>query len=172
MKIRKCLLLVTALLSLNTMAEEKKENEIDLNVKTKDAIEFAAYIDTRPENILLFETTTREIYHDKKEAFITEVGKMKPEVPFDGVNYGDLKNPFILDYSKIDVSEEINEKTYPQERIEDNCNLTVIDYGLFVEGNFVGDKFIATNLKRKELSRITNRYCYVEQEQTFQEITE
>lgn len=134
--------------------------EIKLIEKTKDALEFASYIDTRPDNVILFETTTREIDFDKKTAIIMEVGKMSPNKKFDVKNYALLKNEFTLDFSKIEITEEFNRNNYPQQRFQDDCNLRVKEYGLFVEGKFIKKNvFEATNIKRKYLDELHDYYC-------------
>jgi len=148
--------LALSLLPLSISANENVENQ---KITTKEALEFAKYIDSKTKNIILFETTTREINFDKKTALITDVAKLKVNGVFKPENYGETK-PFTMDFSKITLDLDLNKETYPEKRIQDNCNLKTEEYGLFVEGKFEESGiFIVSGLKPKLLNSNNIFYC-------------
>lgn len=153
----KLLLSSLLLLSLSANASDNKQEE---RITTKEALEFATYIDSKPTNIILFETTTREINFNKKTALITDVAKLNSNGIFKPENYAETK-PFTMDFSKITLDLDLNKDTYPQKRIQDKCNLKTEEYGLFVEGRFEeSGTFIVSGLKPKLLDSNNIFYCY------------
>jgi hypothetical protein len=149
--------LALTLLPLSVNASDNTENQ---KITTKEALEFATYIDSKPTNIILFETTTREINFNKKTALITDVAKLNSNGVFKPENYAETK-PFTMDFSKIILDLDLNKDTYPQKRIQDKCNLKTEEYGLFVEGKFEESGiFIVSGLKPKLLDSNNIFYCY------------
>lgn len=161
------LTLILSTLSFGSMAtnaikkdsKEKKDAESFEIIPKESAVEFGKFIETHPQDsIIRFETTTRMMDYEKKIAYITDVSKITPPSSFDQTDFVEVKE-FIMDFSDIPFNMEFNPKTYPQKRIQDECTLITEEYGLYIEGQFVGDTFKVDKLKPKYLSHITNRYC-------------
>lgn len=154
--------LMTAIIAVPSLAEDvsttnQETTELNLveqkgRMITQSALDFGEYVDTRPENVILFETTTREIDFESKEMWITDVSKMTPPSIFETYNYASVKE-FTADFSGIPIDEVFNPKTYPEKRIESECELTVEDYGLYIEGKFIGENvFYVDKLKMKKIN--------------------
>lgn len=162
-------LFLSATLTTSVFAAE------DNSDKTPEAIEFGEYLDSRPDSVILFENTTRQIDFETKTAWIMSASKVRPPSEFDVSTHVSVKE-FTLDFSDIPLTEDFNFKTYPEKRIEGECELTVEDYGLYIEGRFVSeDVFHVEKLKPKKIreNRLTG-YCdyktKIEPVNEFQEI--
>ena len=152
-------LLLSSLLLLSSSVNAT-DNKLEESITTKEALEFANYINSKPTNVIIFETTTREINFEEKTALIKDVAKLNFYSTFKEKNYAETK-PFTMDYSKTELDFDLNKDTYPEKRIQDKCNLRINEYGLFVEGKFEESGiFIVSGLRTKILDTSNIFYCY------------
>lgn len=149
------LILMSLFATSNIMAQE-----IDYSLeKTQEALDFAEYMGQKPDEIILFETTTREIDFNSKKAWIMDVGVLNPSGVFETRNYAEIEK-FVLDFSAIQLTESFNNDTYPQKRIQSECLFKTEEYGLFVEGKFLEDGvFKASKIKTKLIGENSDNTC-------------
>lgn len=164
MKNKVVLTLLASLLTISmVMAEEVSKKKISNQkdeIKKQSVIDFGDYVNSRPEEVILFETSTRMINFETKKMEIMDVSKPTPIEVFDQSSFIEVKK-FDADFSGIkEIEGFFDRKSYPQKRIEDKCTLTVEEYGLYLEGRFVDENiFKVSKLKPKLIDSMTNRYC-------------
>ncbi len=153
-------LLSSLLLSTSVMSAESSKKENQKIEKTKEAIVFGDYVNSRPSERFLFETSTRMINFETKTIEIMDVSKPTPEEEFDRSKFVEVKK-FDADFSGIqEVAGLFDQNSYPQKRIEDECTLTIEEYGLYLEGEFINENtFKISKLKPKLIDTMTNYYC-------------
>lgn len=163
MNIKNTLIVSGMLLSLNTAFAKDSDPLYQEEERLKpypEAVEFGEYVESRPSESFLFETTTRMIDFEAKVMEITDVSSPKELMEYDQKTFVEVKK-FDADFSGIaEVEGLFDYDSYPSKRIEDKCTLTVEEYALYIEGQFIDENtFKVMKLKPKLIDSMTNRYC-------------
>lgn len=143
--------LVSVLMTANVNAQNNIEDNTEI-VKQDSAIKFGEYVESRPKETFLFETSTRMVNFENKTMEIMDVSEPQPMGEFDRTLFVEVK-PFNADFSGIPLIEGLFDKnSYPQKRISEECSLMIEEYGLYLQGQFIDEKtFKVLKLKPKKI---------------------